>query len=186
MVAGYVPAALAVVRAVWRAWAIAGMRNPARLTQLGRKLRLPRFTEWGDALVLPALLRRRACLYGVPNSLRELHPTRVGFREAGLWIAAHADPADEVLDPFCWARFYAGRELAETAPPPPAPGRLTYVVLDNIYSFDHHSHLPALEIAKREATGYATVFHWPANVDAAQALVYVYAVPWKPLVLPRQ
>jgi hypothetical protein len=36
------------------------------------------------------------------------HPSRWGHREAGLWVAAEADPGDAVLDTRGWAAFSSG------------------------------------------------------------------------------
>jgi 4-amino-4-deoxy-L-arabinose transferase-like glycosyltransferase len=188
MVAGYISERHSLLYVLCAApWVMACMRElPARLTIVGRMLRLPSWLiTWGGhprraAVVFLAAL----CLYGVPNSLRKLHPTRVGFREAGLWIASHADPADPVIDPFSWAKYYAGRELIDEASAHVGQAHLTYVVLDDIYSFDHHSHLPCLDLAKHEVQGHTPVYHWPTNVDVSKALVYVYAVPWRPFVMP--
>lgn len=183
MVAGYISERHSLVFVLCGApWAVAGMAAlPARLAALAARLRLtPRLDAAGRYLPRLGMLGVAAlCIYGVPNSLRALHPTRVGFREAGFWIATHADADDEVLDPFCWSRYYAGREFTDN----PVHPHVRYIVLDNIYSYDHHSHLPFLEMAKTEARGHEPVYHWPTNVDTARALVFVYAVPWRPLTL---
>jgi hypothetical protein len=178
MVAGYMSERHSLLFVLCGApWAVAGMRElPVRLSQMW-----PRLLAWGQRPSVQFLFIISLCLYGVPNSLRPLHPTRLGFRAAGFWIAAHAQPTDEILDPYVWTRYYAGRELSRLQPAVKDVGSLTYVVLDNIYSADHHSHLPALQRAEREAAGHAPVYHWPENVPASEALVFVYAVPWKPL-----
>lgn len=176
MVAGYMSERHSLLFVLCGApWAVAGMRElPVRLGRLW-----PRFSAWSQRPSVQFLFMLALCVYGVPNSLRPLHPTRLGFRAAGLWIAAHANPSEDVLDPYVWTRYYAGRELSTMVRPVAAADRFTYVVLDNIYSADHHSHLPSLQLAERESAGHTPVYHWPENVPVSEALVFVYAVPWK-------
>jgi 4-amino-4-deoxy-L-arabinose transferase-like glycosyltransferase len=158
-------------------WIIAAIYElPWRLTLLARRLRFPKLiSEWGGQLGLV----RAALLPGIiviclPASLQALHPSRLGFREAGFWLAQNAHPLEKLVDPFCWAEYYAGRVFT---PPLPDEAPTRYVVLDNIYSFDHHSHLPSLDLAKRLAENGELVYHWPTSAEPERALVFIYALP---------
>ena len=52
--------------------------------------------SWSALLLLIA-----TTMFGLPDALKTLHANRAGHRQAGLWLAEHAQPADEILDPFC-------------------------------------------------------------------------------------
>ncbi|OAI41953.1 hypothetical protein AYO40_06875 [Planctomycetaceae bacterium SCGC AG-212-D15] len=177
LIAGYMSERHAIVFVLFAApWMVAGiLEGPVRLMLLCQQLRLPDLViraASGFKAARIALLVLLA-VYCLPSSLQALHPTRVGFREAGFWLAEHADPSAKLLDPFCWTEYYAGRVF--TAPPPEhAPTR--YVVLDDIYSFDHHSHLPAIDEAKRLAQQAELIYHWPQHVRPEEALVKIYAL----------
>jgi hypothetical protein len=65
-----------------------------------------------------------------------LHSDREGFKQAGLWLAVHAGPDDDVMDPFAWAKYHAGLEFQPAAPWPPA---FSYVVMEE--SKNKHPHI---------------------------------------------
>jgi hypothetical protein len=181
MVAGYISQRHSLVFVLCGApWAVAGMLEmPRRMSVIGTWMRAPAAViNWGgQRRAVEVLFAAAIALYGVPASLQPLHPTRVGFREAGFWIASNLDPNDEVLDPFCWTNYYAGRVFANAQlPVDQTKVEPKYVVIDSIYSADHHSHLPDLEKAQRLAATGRLVYHWPVNCDAQQALVFVYQV----------
>src|SRR5262249_35659803 len=58
----------------------------------------------------------------MPALAKPLHANRAGHRAAGRWLAAHATPADPIIDPFHLAEFYAcdppPRLMPNPAPPP--------------------------------------------------------------------
>lgn len=116
--------------------------------------------------------------FGLPEMLKPLHANREGHRTAGAWLARNARPCDEVLDPFCWAHYYAGRLFLEGAPPSPGAGepRQLYVVLE--HSKNAHAHLPLLPAAREWASKGTVVYHCPVqrrrNPDDE---VVVYRVP---------
>lgn len=159
-------------------WAVAGMQElPRRLSALGERLALPAaFVNWWGRRRLVEVLGVVALLAcGLPSTLKTMHPTRAGFRAAGLWLAEHAEPSDEVVDPFCWAHYYAGRVFVEEGPRDESqPFVKGYVVVDKIYSKDHHSHLPFLAMAERLAARGTLVYHWPVQRPVENALVFVY------------
>jgi hypothetical protein len=115
--------------------------------------------------------------FGLQEGLKPLHANRAGHRQAGLWLAEHTSPADPVLDPFCWAHYYAGRVFWEGLTPPAPPGYLPtqYVVLEKSPTSEH-SRLPMIHEAKTLATRGSVVYHWPVEKPEAQAKILVYAV----------
>lgn len=121
-----------------------------RITDMlaGLAPRLPRLRTALPAAALLALL---------PWAAQSLHANREGYKEAGYWLAQHAQPGDEIVDPFCWAHYYAGAVLREGQVFPPTDQRVRYVVLEN--SSNPHARLtllPAQELAERGRV----VFRW--------------------------
>jgi hypothetical protein len=115
---------------------------------------------------------------GLHEALKPLHANRAGHRQAGLWLAEHTQLADPVVDPFCWAHYYAGRVFWEGLTPPAPPGYIPtqYVVLEKSPSSDH-SRLPTIDHAKALATRGQVIYHWPVEKTEAEAKIVVYAVP---------
>jgi hypothetical protein len=115
--------------------------------------------------------------FGLQEALRPLHTNRAGHRQAGLWLAAHTVPADPVIDPFCWAHYYAGRVFWEGRAPPVPAGHVPtrYVVLEKNTSSEH-SRLPTIHEATDLAARGHVVYHWPVEKPEAQAKILVYAV----------
>jgi hypothetical protein len=81
-------------------------------------------TRWARPEVRITAVLLLCCLGPLPRTLEKLHADRSGFRAAGYWLAGHTLPGDSVVDPYCWANYYAGRVfteglsgLARTVPP---------------------------------------------------------------------
>jgi hypothetical protein len=155
----------------------------AALAALGERLAalLRSWSEWAvlrlaprpaGRLVMAVLL---AALVGsaLPKALEPLHTSRGGFRAAGLWLGAHARPADEILDPYCWTKYYAGRIFQE-GPPPAGPGHPRYVVLDKSNA---HPHLPEQQRAERLAAKGTPVYRWPDRHGEGKADIVIYEIP---------
>jgi hypothetical protein len=123
-----------------------------------------------------ALLPLLACAAPLVKTLEGLHQDRLGFRQAGYWLAQNARPGDAIIDPFCWAEYYAGRGFRTEAPEP--QGRVGYVVVEE--STNGHSHLPEVQKAKELAKGGREVHSW----SAPRGRVVVYEVPWWRLPAP--
>ena len=109
----------------------------------------------------------------LPATLKPLHPQREGHKHAGKWLKEHATPADVVIDPFCWADWYAERTLYHI-PPDPADAKVLYVVLDNKTRPEEHTRLPRMQLAKDVAASGVVVYSWPENVPPERASVKVY------------
>jgi hypothetical protein len=109
----------------------------------------------------------------LPFALKSMHTNREGHKHAGRWLASHMTGNDAIVDPYCWAEWYAGRTLYRTSWNPPV-SRNTYVVWETGPS--PHSRLPAYDLAK-EKLSHPTAriaYHWPENVPPEQAAVQVW------------
>lgn len=115
--------------------------------------------------------------FGLEEALKPLHANRAGHRQAGLWLAEHTTVADPIVDPFCWAHYYAGRVFSEGDTPPGSPGYVPtqYVVLEKSPTSEH-SRLPTIHYARALATRGQVVYHWPVERPEAAAKILVYAV----------
>jgi hypothetical protein len=160
----------------WAAAALVRMAD-ALPSWLERITRRPIGVRYHGTLSLAWLLFMTGwCL---PATLKPLHANRTGFRAAGEWLATNALPADEIVDPFCWSHFYAGRVLQESMQPQPANRPTTcYVVVTN--SKNAHNRLSGLAAA-RELTRQGTlVFCWTPSARQLKRYraeeVQVYAV----------
>jgi hypothetical protein len=131
-------------------------------------------TRWAGAGTWSLLLPLALCTVPLAKTLDRLHVDRLGFRAAGYWLAANALPGDRVIDPYCWAHYYAGRDFQEGTPGPGPAHQppVSYVVVEE--SGNRHSHLPEVARAWRlaEEEGHV-VQRW--KVPRGQVLVY--AVP---------
>jgi hypothetical protein len=94
-------------------------------TQLGDWLALRSRQRWAATALLGVLTA-----FGLPVLLKPLHANQVGHRTAGLWLAAHAQPADPILDWHSTAAFYAGRLFHDECQPLPTSEPVLYVVLE--------------------------------------------------------
>lgn len=80
-------------------WAAAG--TFVCLRGLGVKLPWTPRTAWITCAIATSVVVGTLVVY----QLRPSHPTRSGHREAGRWLAEHAQPNEAVLDTRGWARF---------------------------------------------------------------------------------
>jgi hypothetical protein len=133
---------------------------------------LGRFVRRVPVGVLTCGLMIGGLLTAGPALLKPLHYNRAGHKAAGRWLAKNATDEDGILDPFCWAEFYAGRiEMKVTTE---RPDRL-FVVVET--SDNQHSRLPLMADARNKAAIGAPVYHWPEKRSLEKAQVVVYAVP---------
>jgi len=111
----------------------------------------------------------------LPSTLKPLHANRAGHKAAGAWLASHSSPDDELIDPFCWAHYYAGRVFAESKPhAKPAGFKETYfAILDQ--PDKEHPRLPMMPAAEELKRIGKLVYTWPENQPVSQAKVFVYA-----------
>ena len=47
----------------------------------------------------------------LPSLVKPLHQNRIGFKEAGEYLATVLGPDDRLTDPYEWSQFYAGRTM---------------------------------------------------------------------------
>jgi hypothetical protein len=123
-------------------------------------------TIWTLLLLSPAL----------PRDFYSLHAERAGHKAAGRWIADQGDPQIELVDPFGWAEWYAGRSLREAHTPSPYDGRPKYAVFEpNAKS--PHSRLEYYEYARfLKEHALEMPFQYPpdAPTDEIKVAVYLY------------
>jgi hypothetical protein len=117
----------------------------------------------------------------LPSLAKPLHGNRSGHKAAGQWLAQHANPEDAIIDPFCWAQYYARPPLA--SPEPQSPKRF-FVILEN--TGNPHSRLPVLRDAKVAAAAGEVVYHWPEHKPRESAKILVYEVSATKLGLKNQ
>jgi hypothetical protein len=116
-------------------------------------------------------------VFGLPTLSKPLHYNRAGHHAAGLWLAKHSDLSDEILDPFCWAHYYAGRVFWEgkDVPVPAGHTHRCYVVLDR--PDKEHPHLPLMKKADELASQGELVYYWPENRPLEEAKIRIFALP---------
>jgi hypothetical protein len=161
----------------------------AALGRVGEKLAalLKRFrpslagTRWAAAPLWSAAVLTLAVASPLPRTLEQLHGDRVGFRTAGYWLAEHSLPGDFILDPYCWANYYAGRVFTEgrtdlKCHQPP----LFYLVMEE--SDNKHTrlneHKAGMEIKKHGTA----IQRWQVRrgKDEAEVVVYEMKGPYTP------
>jgi hypothetical protein len=125
-----------------------------------------RFTAAG---ILVALIAS-----SLPFTLKPMHPHREGHKHAGLWLAKNIKENEAIVDPFCWAEWYAGRTLYRTSWNPDG-WKTIYIVWEH-NAGTPHSRLPNLPVAEQYKNHPRTrlVYHWPESIPAEQARVHVY------------
>jgi hypothetical protein len=107
------------------------------------------------------------------HTLGRLHDGREGFRQAGLWLAAHARPEDRIIDPFAWATYHAGRIFQSHLPGEDA--KVCYVVLEE--GTNKHPHLrylidPAEELVHTHPHERAQTFNVGRGRNRAEVVVW--------------
>jgi hypothetical protein len=124
--------------------------------------------------LMPTGLASMLVVTALPQTLQPLHAHREGHKHAGLWLAGQLHDQDWLVDPFCWAEWYAGRTLYRTTEYRGRPQRTWVVVEEGKVS--PHSRLPQWEQAQELARHGQAVYQWPPHADADQPRVVVYRV----------
>jgi hypothetical protein len=164
-------------------WTVAGLERIGEKLALWLDRRLSPRLSWGRAWLRGTTLAALLAVVFLAGVFKPLHANRAGHRAAGEWLAAHVHPGDEIVDPFCWAHFYAGavfREGRDVAPALAAPA-MCYVVLEN--SKNPHARLPLMVRAQELAKDHVPVYRWipkPSKSKDRAEEVVVYAVPAQP------
>jgi hypothetical protein len=140
----------------------------ARLPGVAERLGLKATARLVTVLLLLALLV--PCL---PKDFERLHVDRSGFRAVGLWLAEHTRASDEILDPYSWPLYFAGRAFQE--PLRPRDAKYSYVVLER--SRNGHPHLRHHQLAEHLAEGGREVFRWSGKHHGSASDIVIYALP---------
>ncbi len=149
-------------------WAAAGLLELGkRIPELVAQRAGPIGERWQRLLVgaVPVLLLAALLVW----DLRPLHINRSGHRAAGQWLAEHTQPGDVIVDPFCWAHYYAGGVFREGQDTPPAPGqqRRYFAVLET--TDNPHARLPKMPAAQLIKQRGALVYTWvPSSWERKQ------------------
>jgi hypothetical protein len=148
-------------------WAVAGLAVlAARLAALLSRWRMVR----AERLALALLLALAVAPLG--QTLATLHADRAAFRQAGAWLAQNAGANDDVVDPYVWSWYYAGRIFVER----PAHPTARYVVLEE--SDNAHKHLyHVLDDARALAARGKPVMRFPVKRSRKPGELVVYRVP---------
>ena len=112
----------------------------------------------------------------LPRDFRSLHTDRAGHRAVGEWLKGNGDPSIDILDPFGWTEWYAGRTLERWPNPNPTltKGADLYVVFEPNNKKSPHSRLPRYDFAGQLSRGQAPIYAFPANADPDRVLVAIY------------
>ncbi len=124
---------------------------------------------WLSQPALLAVIVSLTFLAACPSLAKPLHGNRAGHRAAGEWLAQNAPAEAGIRDPFCWAQYYSGRDMCNTAATDPDEQFVVVELSDN-----QHSRLPLIPEVKAKAAAGVMVFHWPEKVPAEKAQVAVY------------
>ncbi|MBN9120725.1 MAG: hypothetical protein J0I06_16510, partial [Planctomycetes bacterium] len=152
-------------------FAVAGL--PLLAAAVGQLL--PRVERLGIRVTAAGLLVALIAS-ALPFALKPMHANREAHRRAGEWLSDRVTDRDAVVDPYCWAEWYAGRTLYRVSWNPPV-SRNTYIVLENeAVKGSPHSRLPELPTAKKltEHPSSRVVYHWPEDVPEEQAHIRIY------------
>jgi hypothetical protein len=145
-------------------------------------------SPYSTSLLWPSLAMLAVLAALLPKTLEPLHVNRNGFRHAGIFIGQRAKPWDEVLDPYSWSHYYAGKVFQEgrKADRPEGAVPVKYVVLEmsGREASDpdqprQHTRLPLVQEAMREGgrTGSQPIFRWTGKRNKEEVEVIVYQVP---------
>ncbi len=124
---------------------------------------------WLSQQALLVVIVSLTFLAACPSLAKPLHGNRAGHRAAGEWLAQYAPAEAGIRDPFCWAQYYAGRDMRNTAAADPDEQFVIVELSDN-----QHSRLPLIPEAKAKAAKGVMVFHYPQKVPPEKAQVAVY------------
>ncbi len=161
-------------------WAGAGMVRMADAVSRCAAWLLRRPLAPQAAAVFTTLVLAASISWCLPVTLKPLHANRIGHREAGHWLAEHADPTAIIADPYCWARFYAGRLMEETRPVVGAEfDGSRFVVITE--SKNAHARLFAMDKAQELKQQGTEVFRWTPTPKQQQRYhceeVVIYELP---------
>jgi hypothetical protein len=157
----------AVAALDWLGQSAAGLLRRIRPSLIG--------TSWVDGRrwSIGVLLAGTLCL--LPRTLERLHVERSGFREAGSWLAQHTLPGDFVLDPYCWAHYFAGRVFTEGVEGLPAQQpAVWYLVVEE--SANKHTRLREHQASLVLRHYGKPIRHWDVFRGKEPAKIVVYEV----------
>jgi hypothetical protein len=140
-----------------------------------------------NAALWSVVLLVAACGICLPKTFQPLHANRAGHHAAGLWLAAHARPSDEICDGhFGWASYYAGRFFIDPKQNPQPAAKWQYVVKGKSNAIRNPYGPTAAEADQTEkqilANGGTVVYYWPPGGSLDRAQVKVWQINLSPKV----
>jgi hypothetical protein len=166
-------------------WAAAGVPILGEwvATTLGRIRPAWRGSRWTDGGLWALGLWLLFCVGPLARTLETLHADRAGFRQAGYWLAEHAQTGDKIDDPYAWSNYYAGHVFTEVDPDdglpftqgPEAKPKVRYVVME--VSDNKHARLLTEKPEELLAAGGHVEQSWPLSHRKDNAAVQVFVVP---------
>ncbi len=135
------------------------------------------------ARMAPALAEKKRALFagvclvavigaGLPKTLKPLHEHRKGHRAAGVWLARHWQPGDNLADPYGWVRFYSGEILHTLNKPNAVPSTGRHYMVIEPGDPDEERNRIIKTVSDRFGLG-EQVYAWP---DQAKPRVVVHRV----------
>ncbi|MFT3881089.1 MAG: glycosyltransferase family 39 protein [Gemmatales bacterium] len=112
--------------------------------------------RWGRHLT--ALLGLGMIAICLPKDVQPLHRNQEGHRQAGLWLEHHLEYADQLVDPYRWASYYAGL-VFQTRPTATLTSRVLGIVDPQETDLNRQHDWQAAGLQSQEAT---TVWCWPS------------------------
>jgi 4-amino-4-deoxy-L-arabinose transferase-like glycosyltransferase len=166
-------------------WAAAGVPLLASLLVAPIARLWPDRPRLANAGLCTAALWMLLCVAPLAKTLEPLHADRVGFRQAGYWLANNAWTGDQIDDAYAWAHYYAGHVFTEVDPADGIPGdrgpvhepRIRYVVME--VSDNKHARLNTSKPEELLAAGGRVEHEWPLSNRKDNAAVKVFVVPVK-------
>lgn len=138
--------------------------------------RLPIVGGWLGRPAVKYVVLAGIIVSALPKLARPLHDERAGQKEAGQYLEGQLLPDDTLIDPYEWAKFYAGRSLRSYPPDLPNPPVVYAVLRNRDLQVDPGSLLPQLAHARNVANDGRSiaVFQWPPDVPPEAARLRIY------------
>jgi len=106
-------------------------------------------------------------------SFKSLHKSRLGHKEAGLWLKKYQVPIYWIIDPYGWVSFYSGRTLDMPPMHDPTMGPMQYVVWEP-NGKEPESITPLYEVGKFLLPRGKIIYSYPPDAPPDKVQVVIY------------
>lgn len=130
--------------------------------------------RWASPALGAALMVGLVCTGCLVRTLEPMHGDRVGYREAGYYLANHAQADEFIDDPYTWTSYYAGRDFVEK-PTEYTPGitKQMYVVIE--WSKNKpQTHWPTKRPMEEVMKNGKLIKKWPVRRSRENAEIVLY------------